>query len=201
MSDDEYKGTEIYATAILEESEELKIRVYEESEIERLQSTGYFGNLVDDILELDPEETLLLMERGRLQLKLKNEDANELEILTIEGIIPIFSEKDPYFYRNYLVFKDLRNRGYIIKRGFGKTSPYRLYPRGATPKMKESKKIVYPFSETQRLKIEELDSLVTQARRLRKQLILGVVDRLGDVTYYNTEQLELKENQFSLEEL
>ena len=199
MSEDTYKGTEIYATAILEESEELQIRVYDENEIERLQSTGYFGNLVDDILELDPEETLLLMERGRLQLKLKNENVSELEILSIEDIIPVFSERDPYFYRNYLVFKDLRNRGYIIKRGFGKTSPYRLYPRGATPKMKESKKIVYPFSETQRLKIEELDSLVTQARRLRKQLILGVVDRLGDVTYYNTEQLELKENQFSLE--
>lgn len=201
MSDDITKGTEIYATAILEKAEELKIKVFDKSEIEKLQNTGYFGNLANEILELDPEEALLLMERGRLQIRLESNKNENFDFLIIEDIIPIFSESNPYFYRNYLVFKDLRNRGYIIKRGFGKTSPYRLYPRGATPKMKESKKIVYPFSETQHLKIEELDSLVTQARRLRKQLILGVVDRLGDVTYYNTEQLELQENQFSIEEI
>lgn len=162
---------------------------------ETIHENGYFGSLLkNDILILDPEEALLLVERGRLRfLDEKNEE------IIIQNLVNTFKECKPSFWSSYLVYKDLRNRGYVVKVGTQVTTPLRIYPRGTKPGESISKISIFPFAEGEQLDLDFLDQIVSQARINRKKLLLAVVDRLGDVTYYQSSQLELKYNDFEYE--
>jgi tRNA-intron endonuclease len=171
-----------------------KVIVFENG-VAAFYEQGYYGTLEDDKgLSLEPEEALLLFERKRLEITLNNSDSGESEPLTAGSLVRIFSENDSWFWVRYQVYKDLRNRGYVVRLGYGKFAPYRLYPRGASAEGSVSKKLVYPLGEGDHLDLERLDQIVANARSSRKDLLLGVVDRLGDVTYYQASQLELKRN-------
>lgn len=169
--------------------------VASEDEATAFYEQSYYGTLEEDKgLCLEPEEALLLFERKRLEITLISSEGAENKLLTAGELVQIFSENDPLFWVRYQVYKDLRNRGYVVRLGYGQFAPYRLYPRGSSAKNSVSKKLVYPLGEGDHLDIERLDQIVGNARISRKDLLLGVVDRLGDVTYYQASQLELKHN-------
>jgi tRNA-intron endonuclease len=169
--------------------------VAHEDEARAFYDQSYYGTLEEDKgLCLEPEEALLLFERKRLEITLISSEGVENKLLTAGELVQIFSENDPLFWVRYQVYKDLRNRGYVVRLGYGEFAPYRLYPRGSSAENSVSKKLVYPLGEGAHLDIERLDQIVGNARISRKDLLLGVVDRLGDVTYYQASHLELKHN-------
>lgn len=176
-----------------------KVIVYEDEAIVFYEQ-GYYGTVEEGKgLCLEPEEALLLFERKRLEINLKESEIARNDALTAGTLVHIFSENDPWFWVRYQVYKDLRNRGYVVRLGYGEFAPYRLYPRGASAKESVSKKLVYPLGEGDHLDLQRLDQIVASARSSRKDLLLGVVDRLGDVTYYHASQLELKHNSCNYE--
>lgn len=176
-----------------------KVIVYEDEAI-FFYEQGYYGTVEEEKgLCLEPEEALLLFERKRLEISLNESETARNDALTAGTLVHIFSENDPWFWVRYQVYKDLRNRGYVVRLGYGEFAPYRLYPRGASAKESVSKKLVYPLGEGDHLDLQRLDQIVASARSSRKDLLLGVVDRLGDVTYYHASQLELKHNSCNYE--
>ncbi|MFX1286128.1 MAG: tRNA-intron lyase [Promethearchaeota archaeon] len=159
-------------------------------------NNGYFGQWTsENSLVLEPEEILLLMDRKRIEVL--NTTTNKK--ITSSEIVAHFTEKNNDFWSRYLVYKDLRNRGYVVRIGTQITAPFRIYSRGGKPGESVSKKVIFPLSEGEHLDLDFLDQIVNQTKIDRKILLLSVVDRLGDVTYYQASQLELEPNELEYE--
>lgn len=157
---------------------------------------GYFGIWTDDTsLCLEPEEILLLLDRGRIEVI--NEKTKEP--ISSEELVIHFTKINRNFWSRYLVYKDLRNRGYVVSIGTRITAPFRIYSRGGKPGESVSKKVIYPIPEGEDIDLDLLDQIVKQAKIDRKKLLLSVIDRLGDVTYYQASQLELEFNELEYE--
>ena len=157
---------------------------------------GYFGHWTsENTLCLEPEEILVLLDRGRIVLKLSESDEN----IASEDLVIHFTNLNPNFWSRYLVYKDLRNRGYVVSIGTRITAPFRIYSRGGKPGESVSKTVVYPIPEGEDVNLDLLDQIVKQAKIDRKKLLLSVIDRLGDVTYYQASQLELEYNNLEYE--
>lgn len=157
---------------------------------------GYFGIWTDEAtLCLEPEEILLLLDRGRIEVS----NVNSNEPISSEDLVIHFTKLNRNFWSRYLVYKDLRNRGYVVSIGTRITAPFRIYSRGGKPGESVSKKVIYPIPEGEDIDLDLLDQIVKQAKIDRKKLLLSVIDRLGDVTYYQASQLELEYNELEYE--
>lgn len=157
---------------------------------------GYFGIWTDDTtLCLEPEEILLLLDRGRIEVI----NSITKELISSEDLVVHFTSINHNFWSRYLVYKDLRNRGYVVSIGTRITAPFRIYSRGGKPGESVSKKVIYPIPEGEDIDLDLLDQIVKQAKLDRKKLLLSVIDRLGDVTYYQASQLELEYNELEYE--
>ncbi|MEA2071932.1 MAG: tRNA-intron lyase [Asgard group archaeon] len=150
-----------------------------------IYDNGFYGLLQDDkTLSLNYDEALHLLERGVIIIV--DEDINQLEV---NDCARIFSKREESFWENYLVFKDLRNRGYIVGRGISELIKYRLYPRGAKIGKDIAKILICPLAERKTIKLKTLDDMVIQSQSLKKKLLIACVDRLGDVSYYELQTL------------
>ncbi|MFX0204425.1 MAG: tRNA-intron lyase [Candidatus Hodarchaeota archaeon] len=157
---------------------------------------GYFGQWISkSSLVLEPEEILLLMDRKRIVVM----NLTTKQKISSSEIVAHFTKINKSFWSRYLVYKDLRNRGYVVRIGTQITAPFRIYSRGGKPGESVSKKVIFPLSEGEDLDLDFLDQLVNQSKIDRKTLLLSVVDRLGDVTYYQASQLELERNELEYE--
>lgn len=144
-----------------------------------LHSKSYYGNLTEEGLQLSLIEALYLLEKDKIKV---NQDGKELSLDEMFGII-----HDKGLFANYLVYRDLRNRGYIIKTGFKYGSEFRLYERGTSPGEGHSNYLVKVTSEKDHIPLKDLSSYVRVAHGVNKYLLLAVVDQENDITYYNIE--------------
>lgn len=141
---------------------------------------GYYGTLKGtDKLTLEPEEALLLTRRQRIQVH----DTEGVE-LEFSDLLERLAEGQPGLWTRFLVYSDLRSRGYVVRTGYGKGLLFRVYPRGAKLNEATAKYFVCAISEGSPLKVAELDAFSKQAKRNRKKLMLAVLDRQGETTYY-----------------
>ena len=143
-----------------------------------LYNKRYFGNLTDEGLELSFIEALYLLEKEKIEIFDKNG-----ETVTASDMYTIIREKQ--IFSHYLVYKDLRIRGYIVKTGFKYGSDYRIYERGHSPGDGHSNYLVKILSEEQEIKVRDFSSYVRVAHGVRKNLLLAVVDDEYDITYYD----------------
>ena len=144
-----------------------------------LNQKSQFGKLSEDCLELSIIEACYLMESGRLDIY-ENDEKCE-----IPYIIDLIKEQE--IYGKYLVYKDLKNRGYIIKTGFKYGSEFRLYERGTGPGHAHSDFLVKVLYEYNEVNVLDFASYVRVSHGVNKKLLLAVVDDDLDVTYYNIE--------------
>ena len=153
-----------------------------------IYGNGYYGSFDEDRkLLLSPIESLLLVERSRLNVTTDDED----EAFTFDKLLTYFLKNDPQIWTRYLVYRDLRSRGYIVRSGLGDPIHYRIYPRGGVLGKDEAAYLVCIVVEGTPFKLDVLDSVTRQARNVRKKLVLAVVDNVGEVTYYLGTQVNL----------
>ncbi|UTB33359.1 MAG: tRNA-intron lyase [Methanobacterium sp. ERen5] len=145
----------------------------------KIHEKSHFGNLSEDGLQLSFVEALYLMEKGKLEVE---DDGEEISIDDMFGFIRKTSA-----FSNYIVYRDLRNRGYIVKTGFKYGSEFRLYDRGKSPGDGHSKYLVKVASENSEFLMSDLSSYVRVAHGVNKKLLFAVVDEENDITYYNVE--------------
>ena len=89
----------------------------------------------------------------------------------------------------YIVYRDLKERGYAVRAG---RAGLWLYPRGARRGEKPARYFVHIRSEKDLISIPDLDRLLRSARNMRKELILAIVDEESDVTYYEVRAAKLE---------
>ena len=89
----------------------------------------------------------------------------------------------------YYVYKDLRNRGYVVNLWQGSSFFFRLYARDAKPKQVSAKYYVTALHEGGSIPLDEMNNLIKIADQSKKILLLGMVDATGDVSYLKVNQL------------
>lgn len=150
---------------------------------EIIYDTGFFGRPKDDYLELTLIESVYLHYKGRITVELDGKD------LDLEDLIYQSSRRMDNFEVKYIVYKDLRERGYYIKPG---VTDFRVYPRGGRPGSTPSKYFVQALSERQILPLPQLIRQVETTDNLKKEMILAVVDEESDITFYSTKLRSMK---------
>ena len=139
-----------------------------------------FGKLKKDgKVNLSLIEGFLLLENEKIEIY---DGRNHL--LGTEEYMKKASKQEPNFLVRYAVFKDLRERGYVVKTALKFGADFRVYDRGVKPGEDHAKWVVYPVSEGTTLTWYEFAAKNRVAHSTKKKLLLAVVDNEGDVSYW-----------------
>jgi tRNA-intron endonuclease, archaea type len=124
-------------------------------------------------------ETAYLLEKGTIELY-----SGSNRKIDFDKFVKKASKSEQNFWTRYCVFKNIRNRGYIIKTALKFGADFRVYDRGIKPGEDHAKWIVYPVKETSSLTWYEFSAKNRVAHSTKKRLLVGVVDAENDVTYW-----------------
>lgn len=94
-------------------------------------------------------------------------------------------------WMRYLIYRDLRGRGYVVREGFGLNIDFRVYKRGQYRKSKADY-LILGIQEGQPMILEHLARIVTRVQSEKKSLILSVLNRRGETVYYSISRLSFK---------
>ena len=164
----------------------LKILVTETRFQDQLRNKG-FGEKEDSEYLLKPYEALYLIHTKRLVLKSKKDD------LDFDSLIELILKYDKDILTRFLIYRDLRSRGYIAKEGFGFGDDFRVYERGEFEK-KPSKYIVFGMNEGVNIKANNFSSAIEQIRKMGKDAVIAVIERRGGIIYYKVSKTLFAEN-------
>ena len=156
---------------------------------DRLSQQGFYGTRIDgNKLELEPVELLHLIERKRAIASTPSG-----ELVGSDYIVNSLLEEDPDLWIRYLVFRDLRSRGYAVRKGFGSGIGFRVYARGDKPGDANAKELVYVLKEGVPISLSDLDLVTKTAAGSRKELVFALVDQNGEVNFYKVAQSTLRD--------
>jgi len=160
--------------------------------IHELELKG-FGDIEQEKLFLKSFETLYLLYTKRLILK-KNKKQIDFDIF-----MSICQKTDSETLTKFLIYRDLRNRGYVVKDGFGFGSDFRVYERGQYGE-KGAKFLIFGLNEGQQEKMGNLQKKIEEITQMGKEPIIAVIERRGEVIYYKINKMDFYENKSRLEE-
>jgi tRNA-intron endonuclease len=149
------------------------------SELMELRDRG-FGDLKGNKLILSPYESFYLFEKQKIIIRGKRAEG----VLTLRDLVQKFSIGKPAIWIKYLVYRDLRDRGYIVRES-NRLFDFDIYGKGP---MRRLISIVYEGGEAS---LRKLGRLLSHADSERKELILAVVDRRTDIVYYTLSSLHV----------
>ncbi|MEK6830051.1 MAG: tRNA-intron lyase [Nanoarchaeota archaeon] len=147
-------------------------------EARSLYDKSFFGEPTGEKVQYSFTEALYLLEKGKIEIYAKNKKLSEGNLL--EKLRKI----DRKIGVKYPVFRDLREKGYIVKTALKFGAEFRVYERGSSPKKSHAKWIVFTDSESQKLKWHEFAAKNRVAHSTKKKLLLAIVDDENDVAYY-----------------
>ena len=151
-----------------------------------LYNQSRYGDLKEDgRVQLSVLEMIYLLEKGKINVV----DSRGREI-SKENVWKKTRKLDHHLFVRYSVFKDLRERGYIVKTALKFGADFRVYDRGVKPGEDHAKWVVFPVHETATHTWYEFSAKNRVAHSTRKRLLIGIVDDEGDVTYYEARWLK-----------
>ena len=144
-----------------------------------LYDQGGYGRKTKNGLTLAPVEILHLVYRDKIQV----------EHHSYDSLVAYFA-KEPSFFRSYLVYQDMRERGYAIQTG---PHDFRVFKRGQRPGKGESQYMMRVVSERDLIDFQTTHREIKATANMRKQHILAAVDDEGEITYYDVRFHTLKQ--------
>ncbi len=141
-------------------------------ELMELRERG-FGDLKGRRVLFSAYESFYLTEKGRIRVHNKKSK----EVLSLRELVERFAVGKPEIWIKYLVYRDLRDRGYIVRE-----SPkvdFEVHGKGP---MRRLISIVFEGGEAS---LSKLRKLLALSLKEKKDLILAVIDRRTDIVYYS----------------
>ncbi len=156
------------------------IAVTEDSDAAReLYNQSRYGKLSEGKVHLSLTEAMYLLEKGKIVLLDSRGKA-----VKQDDFVKKAKKLSPDFRVRYSVFRDIRDRGYIIKTALKFGADFRIYDRGVKPGEDHARWIVYPVHESEALTWYDFAAKNRVAHSTKKRLLIGVVDDEGDVSYW-----------------
>ena len=165
--------------------------ISEHKMIHDLEQKG-FGEIDKGKLFLKSFETLYLLYTQKLFLK-KNKKQ-----IDFDTFMNICQKTNPEILTKFLIFRDLKTRGYVVKDGFGFGSDFRVYERGHFGE-KGAKFLIFGLNEGQQEKMGALQKKIDEITQMGKEPIIAVIERRGEVIYYKINKMNFLENKSRLD--
>ena len=164
-----------------------KVIISNQADAEIFRQIG-FGTKLDDKpdLALSSWEALYLLSSKRIIVS----DGKTEEELNFQSLLEKFRSEDNEIWTNYLVYRDLRKRGYVVREGAGWGITFRVYSRGSYKK-KAAKYLIFITCEGNSVPIEKLREVLQLVQGMKKELIIAVMDRRGEIVYYQLTTLNI----------
>ena len=160
--------------------------ILEPNRQQELEQKGY-GDMVKDKLFLKPFESLYLLYTGKLALFRGKKN------IGFDLFLQICKKQDESILTKFLVYRDLRTRGYTVKDGFGFGSDFRVYAKGDFGE-KGAKFLVFGLNEGKQEKIGKLQKKVEEITKMGKEPIIAVIQRQGEIIYYKISRMNFHQN-------
>jgi tRNA-intron endonuclease len=139
-----------------------------------------FGDLKGEKLVLTAYESFYLVEKQKIHVF----DKKTGERLELRDLVRRFSVGKPEIWIKYLVYRDLRDRGYLVREST-RAFDFDIYGKGPLRRLIS---IVYEGGEAS---LKKLGKLLRYSDTEKKELILAVVDRRTDIVYYTLSSLKV----------
>jgi len=149
-----------------------------EAEAFTLFKKSNFGQPIGQKIQYSLSEALYLVEKGKIEI-IKNK-----KIITFEELFKLFKKIDSRIQLKYPVFKDLRDKGYVVKTALKFGADFRVYEKGRTPDEEHAKWIVFVEHESNKFSWQDFSSKNRVAHSTKKNLLIAILDEESDVSYY-----------------
>ena len=145
-----------------------------------LYKKSHFGEPSGQKIQYTLPEALYLFEKNKIEVLQKN------KILDFDELFNKLKKSDSRIHLKYPVFKDLRDKGYIVKTALKFGADFRVYERGSKPgqKGKHSRWIVFVEHESKKFSWHEFSAKNRVAHSTKKKLLIAILDEESDVSYY-----------------
>ena len=160
------------------------VLVTEQSSIDALSSRGY-GTLEEKVFNLTFFEALYLLDKGMLEVKDQKGTAVDFQALLHQ-----YEAQNENAWVSYLVYRDVRSRGYVVREGFGVGIDFRIYERGSYGK-DTAPYLILVIQEGKPLPVNDLNSALQKCQSQKKELILAVMNRRGEIVYYSVGEMHI----------
>tara|TARA_B100001167_G_scaffold21753_1_gene11538 strand:+ start:504 stop:1073 length:570 start_codon:yes stop_codon:yes gene_type:complete len=151
-----------------------------------LEQKGY-GEMEKNKLLLKSFESLYLLYTNRLTIFKGKKNIN------FDLLLQICKKQDENILTKFLVYRDLRTRGYTVKDGFGFGSDFRVYGKGDFGE-KGAKFLVFGLNEGKQEKIGTLQKKIEEITKMGKEPIIAVIERRGEIIYYKISRINFNQN-------
>lgn len=175
---------------------EERVIIWDKDSVILYDEAGYGKPLPEEEpnrLEIDLVEVAYLVEKGKLKVTTKEDGKNKK--LSFEDLMKLGSKLVHEFHPQFIVFRDLRERGYLVKTGYKFGAHFRVYERGVKLKRgpkaahEHTKFVVHSVSEESAFSLPEMSRAVRLAHNIRATMVWAVVDKESDVTYYTIQRI------------
>jgi len=153
------------------------VRVTERDRFGELEESGYGTREGADLVLRDYEALFLVYGK---KLLLEDEKGKGVGF---ERLAELAQKKAADSWTKFVIYRDLRSRGYIVREGFGFGTDLRVYERGDYPK-KPAKYVVFALDEGIEKGMADLQKSVKEMAKMGKEAIIAVIERRGEVIYY-----------------
>ena len=167
------------------------VKITSKSIQNELLSKGY-GEKFDGDFILNSFEILYLTYIKKLKISKMNKN------IPFDELMNIYKKNEDDIFTKFLVYRDLRTRGYVTKKGFGFGSDFRVYEKGTYGK-KDAKFVIFAFNEGTQQKIGKLYKNIHEITQMGKEPIIAVIERRGEIIYYKINKMNFLENQPNFE--
>lgn len=170
---------------------ENRVIIWDTDSVSLYDESGYGKPLPEEKanrIELELVEAAYLLEKEKL--KIYKKEKGKKKKVDFKELMEIGTRTVDMFHPTFIVYRDLRERGYVVKTGFKFGTVFRVYERGVKlirgPKAphEHTKWIVQPVAEESAFSLPEMSRAVRLAHNIRATLLWAVVDKESDVTYY-----------------
>lgn len=158
--------------------------ISESKESISLYNRSRLGELINERIIYSFVEAYYLIEKKQMIIQFKGKKLSNSEFLKLA------EKKEKNFWINFCVFKDIRDKGYIVKTALKFGAEFRIYDKGVKPGENHAKWIVYPVFEKDRLTWHDFSAKNRVAHSTKKNLLIGVVDEEGQTTYYEVKWIK-----------
>ncbi|MGA2130611.1 MAG: tRNA-intron lyase [Candidatus Pacearchaeota archaeon] len=143
-----------------------------------------FGEPIGEKMQYSMPEALFLVEKNRIKLFYKSKE------LSFREFMKKANSSDKRMSIKYPVFKNLREKGYVVKTALKFGADFRVYDYGFQQGKGHAKWIVFVDQESGKLTWHEFSAKNRVAHSTKKNLLLAIVDEEGDISYYEVRWLK-----------
>jgi tRNA-intron endonuclease, archaea type len=151
-----------------------------EQEAFSLNEKSLFGEKKSGKIEYSSVESLFLLHEGKALV------FSAKKAVSFDQLMKKLRKQDKKIETKFIVYADLRKRGYVVKSALKFGAEFRVYNKGVRPGEDHAKWILYTSKEHDLLNWHDFTAKNRVAHSTKKNLLIAIVDDESDVSYYES---------------